>query len=118
TGPVGGVALVLVSLLAALLPAGWTVRRMVTREATAPRTDRRAFIGRVGKVHTWSAEKGVGVVAVEDGGPGLLMKARVGEQYAGLVPAHGDEVLLFDYDSGRDTYSVAPVKSRARSTQA
>ncbi len=63
------------------------------------------FIGRDAIVRTSTLNTKFGEVSVEDGGAGLILKARTDEDH-GL--SRGDKVVLFEYIESENIYKVLP----------
>jgi len=109
-GWVLGTALLVVSMIAAVRFAGWTVRPLVPLFATRPAQTRADLLGKDAVVTTGRLDATFGQVSVIDGGAGLLLDAR----FDGGTLRRGERVVVSHWDAERNVVVVEPLDRFAR----
>ncbi len=113
-----GMALGVVSLLAAVRLAAWSVRPLAPLFATRPARTRADLIGKEAEVTTGRLDATFGQVSVIDGGAGLILDAR----FDGGTLRRGERVVVSHWDLDRNVVLVEPLdrftRVRMRADQA
>jgi len=106
-GPLLSTAVLIASLVLALPLTSLAARPLAKVFAPRAAPAKSDFIGRTCVIRTGSVTDKLGEATLHDGGAGLVLRVRID---GGKQLGRGEQALIVDYDSERETYLVEPMR--------
>lgn len=97
----------LIALVTGAFAAGLVGRELAPVFATVEALGRHELVGKVCRITSPTVDPNQGRAELDDGAAGLILEVR---RPNGATLHRGDEAVIFDYDSDREVFLVAPLE--------